>query len=106
MVRTPTAQGPLSRNCSGPGGIRTVVVAGGWVVTGGWVVSGGWVVTGGWVVSGGWVVAVGWVVSGGWVGIGVCCGTVSFACGTVSFVSEHETTTQNAEIIRKIFFMA
>ena len=26
MVRTPTAQGPLSRNCSGPDGIKTVVV--------------------------------------------------------------------------------
>ncbi len=69
MVRTPTAQGPLSRNCSGPEGIRTVVVTGGWVVVGG------------------------------------CCVTVSSACATVSFAFEHETTTQNTEIIRKIFFI-
>ena len=33
MVRTPTAQGPLFRNCSGPGGMTRVVV-GVWVVVG------------------------------------------------------------------------
>jgi len=47
-----------------------------------------------------------WVVAGGWVGIGVCCVTVSFVCGVVSFAFEHDTTTQNTEIIRKIFFIA
>ena len=39
MERTPTAQGPLSRNFSGPDGSKTVVV-GVWVVVGECVVEG------------------------------------------------------------------